>query len=28
LTAEKFGAEKVPVKNGFAGAWETPLLVT
>src|SRR4029077_11233726 len=27
LTAERFGAEKVPVNSGFAGAWETPLLV-
>src|SRR5436309_14814145 len=27
LTAAKFGAEKVPVNRGFAGAWEWPLLV-
>ena len=27
VTAERFGAEKVPVNNGFAGAWDTPLFV-
>lgn len=27
FTAEKFGDENVPVNNGFAGAWETPLFV-
>jgi len=28
FTALKFGLAKVPVNNGFAGAWETPLVVT
>jgi len=28
FTALKFGLAKVPVNNGFAGAWETPFLVT
>jgi hypothetical protein len=28
FTAVKFGLERVPVNNGFAGAWDTPLLVT
>ena len=27
VTAERFGAEKVPVNSGFAGAWDTPLFV-
>ena len=27
FTAEKLGAEKVPVNRGFAGAWDTPLFV-
>ena len=27
FTALKFGLSKVPVNNGFAGAWETPFLV-
>ena len=28
FTAAKFGLAPVPVNNGFAGAWETPLVVT
>ena len=26
FTAVKFGLVRVPVNNGFAGAWDTPLL--
>ena len=27
FTAVKFGLANVPVNSGFAGAWDTPLLV-